>query len=196
MKWCILLQQIQNQLLSVTPEEAVALCGCMIITTNYKERVNGEITEICSTDEPFCPVCGGCLIPHGRCFRKLMLPEGEKLYSLKVLYCPECCRSHRELTDCMIPYKRHSAETYAQIYDTSPDKLDCDVDEKTVRTIRTWVTRFLAFAAIIQSKVLEHYPLPFPPISCMTALSKLKYYVQLVVNTNFWSFSVPPLVSR
>lgn len=117
------------------------------------------------------------------------------MYSLKVLYCPECCRSHRELTDCMIPYKRHSAETYARIYDTPHNRLDCDADEKTIRTIRAWVTKFMAFAAVIQSVVRERYPLSFPPTGRETALSKLKYYVRLIVNTNFWSFSVPPLVS-
>ena len=167
----------------------------MIITTNYKEYLNGEITEICSTEEPLCPACGGCLIPHGRCLRKLLLPEGTRQYSLKVLYCPECCRSHRELTDCMIPYKRHSAETYAKIYDSPPNKLDCDADDKTIRAIRAWVARFLAFAAIVQSVIQEHYPLPFPSKSYGTGLSKLKYYVRLVVNTNYWSFIVPPLVS-
>ena len=168
----------------------------MISIAHYTQFVKDDIIEINSSEEAFCPICKGKLKPHGRCIRKLITSDGitNKL-SLKVWYCHNCNKSHRELPDCIIPYKRHCTETYAKVNDTDIEELDCDVDEKTIRRIKIWVKMFLEFAAaIVQSLQTEHTNM-VTNYNINSTFSSLKYFVRIVVNTNEWKFSVPPFLS-
>ena len=61
-----------------------------------------------------CPLCGGTLGVRGTCRRKVYTMRGAYILQLRVLYCCECGRTHRELPYFLIPYKRYSANA---IYD-------------------------------------------------------------------------------
>ncbi len=61
-----------------------------------------------------CPLCGGTLDVRGTCRRKVYTMRGAYILQLRVLYCCECRRTHRELPYFLIPYKRYSANA---IYD-------------------------------------------------------------------------------
>ena len=168
----------------------------MIIVSNCNESIRGSVTIMYTKDKTYCPACGAGLIPHGWCERKLIVSEETKVFSLRVSYCQKCCRSHRELPDSIIPYKRHSVEDYAQVYDTQRGKHGCGcVDEKTARTIKAWVTGFIAFAAIICQNVITGFPKMLNKSDQEITVQMIKFYVKIVVNNNFWSFSVPPVKS-
>ena len=167
----------------------------MIIVSQYELVVKGKIMEIHIKEQSFCPICTGNLLMHGTCVRKLRMPDKDMELSLRVLYCPECKRTHRELPDLIIPYKRHCAQTYAEVYEVKREELACNVDDKTIRSIRAWVKWFLEFAAsFMEGLKIEHPELP-TNYDVGSTLSALKFFVRLVVNANEWKFSVPPLLS-
>ena len=169
----------------------------MISISHYIEKVKDGFVKIISKEQAYCPICQGELRSHGRCIRNLQTADGNRKLSLKVWYCPECHRSHRELPDSIIPYKRHCADTYIRVYESaSADELDCSIDEKTIRRIRVWVEVFLKFAADILLRLKTEHPGMMTNKDVTPSVSALKYFVRIIVNTNEWKFSVPPLLPR
>ncbi len=166
----------------------------MIVTTKNDTLLCGEIIFINSPAETYCPKCHVRTIPHGRCNRKVVMQEGAKVFSLRVSYCLNCKHSHRELPDFILPYKRHSAETYAQVYDSPHGMLACDVDEKTERTIRKWVSALLSFFSVFSANNVVAVKFPKPEKEEST-LSKIKKCVRMIIEAKSGSFSVPPLKS-
>ena len=166
----------------------------MIFTTDNATALHGDIIFINSSAETICPKCNIRTIPHGRCTRKVIMQEGAKKFSLRVSYCLSCKHSHRELPDFILPYKRHSAETYAQVYDSPHGMLACDVDEKTERTIRRWVSALLSFFSVFSENNIAAIEISTFDKGEST-LSKIKKCVRMVIEANSGSFSVPPFKS-
>lgn len=166
----------------------------MITITNNDATSNGNVIKIDCPRETCCPACGNGMKPHGRCLRKLITQDGAKTFSLRVSYCLKCKHSHRVLPDFIIPYKRHSAETYAQVYDTPHGMLVCDIDEKTERTIRKWVFVLLSFFSVF-SVNNESLAVNTMFDNEESTLSKIKKCVRMVIEANSGSFSVPPFKS-
>lgn len=71
------------------------------------EHRNG-IIAIRVLGKSMCPLCGGALGVRGTCRRKVYTMRGTYILQLRVLYCCECGRTHRELPYFLIPYKRYS----------------------------------------------------------------------------------------
>lgn len=112
------------------------------------------------------------------------------MLSLRVFFCPECRRYHRELPDFITPYKQLSTEMIADIYDNHDDY---DVDDSTIIRIRHWVTALLLFgAATVRRLKLEHPSLTIKENFDSTILA-LKYFVRLIVNSNEWKFMSLPV---
>lgn len=78
------------------------------------EHRNG-IIAIRGLGKNICPLCGRALGVRGTCRRKVYTMRGAYILQLRVLYCCECGRTHRELPYFLIPYKRYSVNA---IYDT------------------------------------------------------------------------------
>lgn len=168
----------------------------MNIISLFLEKVKDGICKITGTQETTCPECGKLMRSHGRCLRYVIFPYvGRLVFSLRVFFCRDCHRYHRELPDFIIPYKHHCVETYAEVYDKEPNELECEVDEKTIRRIRAWVTEFMKTgAATIQRLRLEHPSLK-TNYAAVSTLGTLKYFVKAIANSNEWKFTSSPLLS-
>lgn len=159
----------------------------------FREKVKDGIIEITGTNSPVCPICGKPMKSHGRCKRYLRI-SGEKrvTLSVRVFYCPECRRYHRELPDYITPYKHLSTDMIAEIYDGTDNY---DVDDSTIIRVRKWVRKFLSFgAATVRRLKLEHPALEIRN-SFESTSDTLTYFVRMVVNSNEWKFISSPVIS-
>jgi hypothetical protein len=107
---------------------------------------------------------------------------GEKLkLIIRRLYCPKCKRLHHELPDCIVPYKRHTAETIEEIISGKSEGIACDF--KTVRRIMTWWKAVGPYFRSIMGTLAEKY------IIAMHDPPAFKEMVRAAVNTNNWIFA-------
>lgn len=156
----------------------------MIIVAHFLEYVKDGIQYITGDEKVFCPDCGCLMKLHGRCRRYVRRPSGyrEEL-ALRVLYCVECRRYHRELPDFVVPYKHLCADIIASIYDALNNY--CVDDHSAIRICR-WVKAFFKFgAATVRRLKLEH-PTLVTNYDAFSTLDKLKYFVRVVVNLGEW----------
>lgn len=99
------------------------------------------------------------------------------------MQCRQCRKTHRELPDWIIPYKRCSAEMYAEIAEDN-EKVSCD--GTTITVVRLWVEWFLNYARNIVEAMKILYT-GFSPIPDNAPLAeRLTYFVRLVVNSGNW----------
>ena len=99
------------------------------------------------------------------------------------MQCRQCRKTHRELPDWIIPYKRCSAEMYAVIAEDN-EKVCCD--GTTITVVRHWVEWFLIYVRHIVEAMKILYP-GFSPIPDNAPLAeRLTYFVRLVVNSGNW----------
>ena len=136
-----------------------------------------------------CPCCSGDLFVRGSCQRKVRRitehSDGElpEIWCLRVMQCRQCRKTHRELPDWIIPYKRCSVEMYAEIAEGSED-VSCD--GTTISVVLLWVEWFLIYARHIVEAMKILYP-GFSPIPDSEPLAeRLTYFVRLVVNSGNW----------
>lgn len=81
---------------------------CIIKVKNGIARVRSESTV-------YCPDCGRKLFFHGTCKRKVRAQEKTRCYVLRVLFCKNCKKTHRELPDFIVGYKRYSRDELCEI---------------------------------------------------------------------------------
>ena len=88
----------------------------------------------------FCPVCGKPLAYRDSCLRILKKEGGERLrYLINRLRCTHCLMLHRELPDCMVPYKHYSAEVISGVLDGYVTSADEDTEDYPCEmTIHRW----------------------------------------------------------
>jgi len=88
----------------------------------------------------FCPVCGKPLAYRDSCLRILKKEGGERLrYLINRLKCTHCQMLHRELPDCMVPYKHYSAEVISGVLDGFVTNEDEDTEDYPCEmTIHRW----------------------------------------------------------
>ena len=87
----------------------------MISVARFEKARNGEITRIYGQEEVVCPVCGGALKVHGTCIRKVRQGDHTHQYHLRVMECRCCGKTHRELPEGIIPYKRHGLNSLCEM---------------------------------------------------------------------------------
>ena len=133
-----------------------------------------------------CPCCSGDLFVRGTCRRKVRRftehSDGQfpEIWYLRVMQCRQCRKTHRELPDWIIPYKRCSVEMYAEIAEGN-EKVCCD--GTTITIVRLWVEWFLNYARHIVEAMKVLYP-GFSPIPDSKPLAdRLTYFVRLTVNS-------------
>ena len=101
-----------------------------------------------SRKDLLCPTCKkGHLHYHSRCERHLRFLDHQAVTCvLRVLQCENCGRTHREIPNCMIPFKRYSMESILQFYCTPKAVISEPV---IIKRIKDWVTWFLAVCSTI-----------------------------------------------
>lgn len=128
----------------------------MICTSWYIQEDSDDLNEsddvlvITGQEQSNCPDCYQLMRPHGRCLRYVYFPAQERTkLLLRVFFCPECRRYHRELPDFIVPHKLHCVETVEQCYTLPIDEIVGSVEESTIRRIRKWSKWFLSAAILV-----------------------------------------------
>lgn len=94
-----------------------------------------------------CPFCGGALNKYGKVSRVLKSWYGRKIrLSLQRYICLSCGKTHRELTDQLIPYKQYSSKIifgfligFYTYYDKEFEDYPCDA------TVQSWKNDLVLF---------------------------------------------------
>lgn len=134
----------------------------MICTSWYIQEDSDDLNEsddvmvITGQEQSNCPDCHRLMRPHGRCLRYVCFPAQERTKLLiRVFFCPECRRYHRELPDFIVPHKMHCVETVEQCYSLPIDEIIGSVEESTIRRIRKWAKWFLSAAILVLKKDIQ-----------------------------------------
>ena len=130
-----------------------------------------------------CPVCHHKLFVHGTCKRKIRNEDGRvQILCLRVLECESCGKTHREIPDILVPYKRYSAEAICAI-EENPGV--CAAEPSTRKRISSWLAWFLSYAQkVAESLTLQGLTVTEP--ADKPRFSRLKYFVRLVTNSLCW----------
>ena len=107
--------------------------------------------------------------------------EDRQILVFRRLYCQECKRIHHELPDCIVPYKRYSADVIENIINNQTEAAPCPDD--TVRRIRGWWLAIIAYFLHILETLEIKFAMSFgkPPTFRET--------VRAAANSNNWIFA-------
>ena len=108
--------------------------------------------------------------------------EEEKLILvIRRLYCTNCKRIHHELPDCIVPYKRYSAEIIENIVNGHTKDVPCPAE--CVNRLRNWWEAVKPYFLQILLTLVEKYGVSFgePPAFRET--------VRAAANSNNWIFA-------
>lgn len=163
----------------------------IIVAYNFVECNSEDVIRLRGAEIVPCPICGGRLKVHGSCRRKLQITSRDTvIYHLRVMKCCECGKTHRELPDGVIPYKRMSADHFTQVARVPAEsaltgrELE-NVEPNTWRRIAAWMRWFLQYVRPVLAVVgLTPLPAAFC-VGDMTA-RQTEHFVRLVVNSGFW----------
>lgn len=122
----------------------------MIIITQYGYKRKGGRIKILSYEDSCCPICGGRLKVHGTCNRKAWTPADNSdnsdivqvEYSLRILECTQCGKTHRELPNELVPYKRYSLSLICE--EVEEQNYTCDTS--TMLRLKLWLNWFICYA--------------------------------------------------
>ena len=93
-----------------------------------------------TNDESTCPECGGTLKQRGH-VKRIVRTKGGNTHWIKIrrLVCNECGKEHRELPDCLLPYKHYEAEIIKGVISgiITSDDLDYE-DYPCEMTMKRW----------------------------------------------------------
>jgi hypothetical protein len=123
---------------------------------------------------------------RGRRERSLVESDGQKVtLVIRRLFCDKCKRIHHELPDCIVPYKRHCAETIEKATQGGEAAKTAAICDRTIRRIRAWWAAVLPYFLYILKSLTVKHRIQFdnPPA--------FKEIVRAVVNSNGWIFARP-----
>jgi len=175
----------------------ILLTKTMIIIMDYSLecKVNSSSLYVKSKEVVSCPCCDGRLIVCGSRKRGLFRVDGSyTTLVIRVLQCVDCERTHRELPDIVVPYKRYESDVIEMILaDTEHrNKLaDYPCEQRTAIRIKLWFYLIHSyFEGIIRSlkeifQLKTPVTLPLYPLSNQPA-GWLRYLVRSVVNSSRW----------
>jgi len=127
-----------------------------------------------------CPVCGEGLTVRGERERRIKEKDGRKTrQKIRRLKCGKCGKIHHELPDCVIPYKRYSAEAVEAVI-TEGKKAEAACEEGTIRRLIQWWRVMLPYYINVLKSLAEKYQIQFhePPL--------FKEIIRAVVNSSHW----------
>lgn len=158
----------------------------MISVAHGTEENKDGIIIFKGTEEVPCPKCGGELSVHGTCRRKLCSRYEEKTYRLRVMKCTACGKTHRELPQGVVPYKRMDAEYLCDIAEAPRSEQVNVAEASTWSRVHAWMKWFLEYVANILKSMQEQFPALVTIPSGESAGRRLAYFVRLVVNSGNW----------
>ena len=101
--------------------------------------------------------------------------------------CKSCGKTHRELPEGIVPYKRMDAERLSDITEAEEEKDLGDAEASTWKRVSVWVLWFLDYALKVLRSLQTLYGTELPTVSPDDFFSRrLKYSVRLVVNSGNW----------
>ena len=126
----------------------------------------------------YCPICSDLLLMRSNRKRTLIDIYGDKaIFIIRRLFCCNCKRIHHEVPDCIVPYKRHCADTIENIIG---GRLRAACDERTTPRIKAWWAAVRTyFMNILQSLTKKHGARYQDPPA-------FREIVRAVVNSNNW----------
>lgn len=111
---------------SITKVNLCFLSQTMISIAHFEITRNGEKTKIFSQESSVCPICGGPLKVHGTCIRKVRQGEHTHQIHLRVMECRHCGKTHRELPEGLVPYKRHDLNSLCEVLRPQQTQTTCE----------------------------------------------------------------------
>ena len=149
----------------------------MVSLSRFKKIHKGDLIIIVAQEILSCPCCEGDLFVRGTCHRKAINSAGTRYaYRLRVLQCRNCQRTHRELPEPLVPYKRYDGEAILFIENT-PSQAPCDF--RTVELIQNWLEWFISYAGhICAAKGIRQNPASGIHISCADCCKQRKLVAQ------------------
>ena len=129
-------------------------------------EVKNGIARVRSESAVYCPDCGMKLLFHGTCKRKVREQEKTRCYMLRVLFCKSCKRTHRELPDFIVGYKRYSRDELCEIV-MNEESYSCE-DSTRNRTIM-WLYNLCNCTARSLIEFLEKKIKPFRTIEKLSS---------------------------
>ena len=152
---------------------------------DYRLDKQGGFFVVIVLNESYCPICQ-CVLSI-RATRQRVIWEGDTdaekgILIIRRLYCEKCARIHHELPDCVVPFKRYSAEVIENIVDGQAAK-DTPCPDGTARRLRGWWEAVKAYFLCILLTLTEKFGVSFvkPPTFRET--------VRAAVNSNNWIFA-------
>ena len=156
-----------------------------MISVSYFTKVRkGSKWVILNKEQSVCPVCGGNLRVHGTCTRKVQHGECTHIYHLRVLKCRCCGKTHRELPNDIIPYKRYGVDTFCEIAESTESQHTCETS--TWLRIRAWLAWFICYAQNIATGLITANLLPTTFRPGYTLRQQTVCFVRLVANSGNW----------
>jgi uncharacterized protein YbaR (Trm112 family) len=120
----------------------------MINISKYRLEVNKKGTRyVISLEIVPCPLCHGVLkLKDFRLRIVRWADENTEFIIIRVLYCEQCDRSHRELPDFLTPNKHYAAEVIEAAIDDDKT-VGCPAETSTVNRWRAWFERIKGYLA-------------------------------------------------
>lgn len=87
----------------------------MVYIREYSIEEECDVSYVRPRRIACCPDCGERMRVHGTCRRKAIISQKIKIFVLRVLACKKCRKTHRELPDFIIGYKRYSCDDFCEI---------------------------------------------------------------------------------
>ena len=100
--------------------------------------------------------------------------------------CSDCGKTHRELPEEFVPYKRMDAELLCVIAEATRSEQVNVAEASTWSRVHAWMKWFLAYVENILKAMAERYTTFATIPSGATASRWLMYFVRLVVNSGNW----------
>ena len=137
---------------------------------------------VINKESSYCPICGELLLFRSWRSRGIIDSDGKKIkFFIRRMSCAPCNRIHHELPDCMVPYKRHCAETIEKITSGRHENAPCE--GRTINRILAWWCIVLPYFLNILKSLTEKHKIEFnaPPVFRET--------IRAVANSNGWVFA-------
>lgn len=161
-----------------------AVSKSMIIITNYTSLCKGELVIITGPTDSNCPICGGSLSVRSTCVRKVRKEGTAQRLRLRVMKCRVCQKTHREIPDDVIPYKRTGLADYCEIATAGIDEYPCETS--TWQRMKAWLSWFLVFACSVERSLVYSNLLSATKKASDSLQAQTTYFVRLVVNSGNW----------
>lgn len=115
--------------------------GTLVIVSDYTiTYIEEQNIFVVSSAISCCPICGKVLSYRDTCERVMLLEGRERrIYFIRRLKCQNCGKIHRELPDCLVPYKQYAAEVISGVLDgiVTPEDED-SVEYPSEVTMKRW----------------------------------------------------------